>query len=188
MSTLCVGDAFIDVTKVGSAVYILPSTSIPSSRYNEFLYAPICEDADGTRLSILSALARMNVDPWEEATTLAAMPRAIAQSTLISTLDLLSGRSWKPAEAEMVAARLLGLLPVGAEERNAAGGEIAGVAAQRISYWVVWLVFAMAISFLSPHHQPTTVADQSKSISRTMSSAQDDSAKSIIPSSNVQSR
>ena len=59
------------------------------------------------RLSVLSALARMNVDPWEEATKLAAMPRGIAQSTLISTLDLLSGRSWKPAEAEVVAERLI---------------------------------------------------------------------------------
>ena len=81
----------------------LPSASIPSSRYNDFLFAPICEDADGMRLSVLSALARMDVDPWEEATKLAAMPKAIAQSTLISTLELLSGRSWKPSEAELVA-------------------------------------------------------------------------------------
>ena len=85
----------------------LPSASIPCSRYNDFLFAPICEDADGMRLSVLSALARMDVDPWEEATKLAAMPKAIAQSTLISTLELLSGRSWKPSEAELVARRLI---------------------------------------------------------------------------------
>ena len=103
----------------------LPSASIPSSRYNAFLFAPICEDADGMRLSVLSALARMGVDPWEEATKLAAMPRAIAQSTLISTLELLSGRSWKRPEAEVVAARLIRLLPEGAEAPKAAAGEIA---------------------------------------------------------------
>ena len=166
----------------------LSSASIPSSRYNDFLFAPICEDADGMRLSVLSALARMDVDPWEEATKLAAMPRAIAQSTLISTLDLLSGRSWKPAEAEVVAARLIRLLPGGAEAPKAAAGEIAGVLAQRTNYWLVWLVFAMAISFLSPHHQTTTDADQSKSISSTSSPAQGDSAKSILPAASVQSR
>ena len=167
-----------------------PSTSIPSSRYNDFLFAPICEDADGMRLSVLSALARMDVDPWEEATKLAAMPRAIAQSTLISTLDLLSGRSWKPAEAEVVAARLIRLLPGGAEAPKAAAGEIAGVLAQRTNYWLVWLVFAMAISFLSPHHQAATNEDQSKSISisSTTSPAQGDSANSTLPAENVQSR
>jgi len=51
------------------------------------------------RLSVLSALARMDVDPWEEATRLAAMPKAIAERTLVSTLDLVPGRSWDPSEA-----------------------------------------------------------------------------------------
>jgi hypothetical protein len=39
------------------------------------------------QLTVLSALARMDVDPWEEATRLAAMPTAIAERTLVSTLD-----------------------------------------------------------------------------------------------------
>ena len=63
------------------------------------------------RLSVLSALARMNVDPWEEATRLAAMPKAIAEKTLFSILDLVSDRSWKSPEAAAVAARLVRLLP-----------------------------------------------------------------------------
>jgi hypothetical protein len=145
------------------------------------LFAPICEQADGVQLSVLSALARVNVDPWEEATKLAAMPRAIAQSTLISTLDLLSGRSWKPAEAEVVAERLIQLLPQGGEMAESSAGEIAAVRAQRTNYWLVWLVFAMAISFLSPHHQTTTDADQSKSVANTTSPAPGDSANSKLP-------
>ena len=63
------------------------------------------------RLSVISALARTNVDPWEEATRLAAMPRAIAAKTLLSILDLVSGRSWKSPEAAAIAARLVRLLP-----------------------------------------------------------------------------
>ena len=55
-----------------------PLVSSFTSRYNQFLYAPICEEANGMQLSVLSALARMDVDPWEEATRLAAMPKAIA--------------------------------------------------------------------------------------------------------------
>ena len=63
------------------------------------------------RLSVLSALARMNIDPWEEASRLAAMPKAIAEKTLLSILDRVSGRSWKSPEAAAIAARLVGLLP-----------------------------------------------------------------------------
>ena len=139
------------------------------------------------RLSVLSALARMNVDPWEEATKLAAMPRALAQSTLISTLDLLSGRSWKLAEAEVVVERLIQLLPQGGETAESSAGEIAGVRAQQTNYWLVWLVFAMAISFLSPHHPATTDADQSKIVTSTISPAPSDSAMSKPPASSGQS-
>ena len=38
-----------------------------TSRYDNFLFAPICDEPGGMRLSVLSTLARMNVDPWEEA-------------------------------------------------------------------------------------------------------------------------
>jgi len=35
-----------------------------SVKYEDFLFAPVCEDANGMRLSVISALARTNVDPW----------------------------------------------------------------------------------------------------------------------------
>ena len=63
------------------------------------------------RLSVLSALARMDVDPWKEATRLAAMPKAIAETTLVSTLNRVARTIWKPSEAEVIAARLVRLLP-----------------------------------------------------------------------------
>ena len=63
------------------------------------------------RLSVLSALARMDVDPWEEATRLAAMPKAIAERTLVSTLNRVLGKTRNPSETEVIAARLVQLLP-----------------------------------------------------------------------------
>jgi hypothetical protein len=47
-----------------------PSAFGLTVRYNDFLFAPIGEQANGMQLSVLSALARMNVDPWEEAARL----------------------------------------------------------------------------------------------------------------------
>ncbi len=116
------------------------------------------------RLSVLSALARMNVDPWEEATRLAAMPKAIAEKTLLSILDLVSGRSWKSPEAAAIAARLVRLLPQPGEAgvANTAAGTAnaatrpAKASGQRTNYWWVWLGFWLVMSFMIPHHQATT--------------------------------
>jgi hypothetical protein len=152
------GSALKAVTRGGTIVNNHPSVSSLTPRYDDFLFAPICEEANGMRLSVLSVLARMNVDPWEEATRLAAMPKAIAEKTLASTLDLVSGRDWDPSEAEAIAARLIQLLPqhgegaaIGATQIDAARGR-----AQRTNYWLVWLGFAITISILSPHRHATT--------------------------------
>jgi hypothetical protein len=115
------------------------------------------------RLSVISALARNNVDPWEEATRLAAMPRAIAEKTLLSILDLVSGRSWKSPEAAAIAARLVRLLPQSGEAAtmaatgaaNATPG-IANVINLQKNYWWLWVVMALAMSFMTPHHQAAT--------------------------------
>jgi hypothetical protein len=117
------------------------STLTPlTPRYDAFLFARVCNDASGTSLSVVSALARANVDPWDEASRLSAMPRAIAEKALVATLDLIPGRDWKPADAKSIAARLVRLLP-----RPGEGGPAdvsPGVAKQK-SYWWLWLGFAI---------------------------------------------
>ena len=107
------------------------------------------------QLSVVSALARMDVDPWEEATRLAAMPKAIAERALVSILDRVLGKNRSPSETEVVAARLVQLLPHQGEDGTIAPTEAARVSAQR-TYWLVWLGFALAMSLLSPRHQATT--------------------------------
>lgn len=107
---------------------------MPSSRYNDFLFASICDGANGMRLSVLSALARMDVDPWEQATCLASMPKAAAEKTLISTLDLISGKSWERPEAEAIAARLVRLLPEGSGAEITSAKEVAGASVKRTNY------------------------------------------------------
>ena len=97
----------------------------------------------------------MDVDPWEEAARLAAMPKAIIGRTLVSTLDSVPGRSWNPAETEVIAARLVRLLPDQSQGRAIASTAIARIGTQQ-AYWLVWLGFALAISLLYPHHQATT--------------------------------
>ena len=156
------------VTKDGSIMDNRPSVPSFTSRYNQFLYAPICDEANGMQLSVLSALARMDVDPWQEATRLAAMPKAIAERTLVSTLDQVLGKSCHRSETEVIAARLVQLLPQPGQGVTIVPTETARVGAQR-TYWLVWLGFALAISLLSPHHQ---VTDQGGSTSKSSATSQ----------------
>jgi hypothetical protein len=89
------------------------ATGIPAlgSEFEPFLYAPIGELDDEMPFSVLSALARQNIDPWEEAATLTRLPResAIARLTpIISSVTTLRPAHATPAAT---AARLVALLP-----------------------------------------------------------------------------
>ena len=170
----------------GSVMDDRPSVSSPTSQYDDFLFASICEEANGMRLSVLSALARMNVDPWDEATRLAAMPKAVAERTLVSILDLVSGRRWNPSEAKVVAARLVRLLPQQGDGATIAAADPARVGARRTNYWWGWVVFAIAISLLSPrHHATTTDAGASASKSSATSPLKSGSTNSTSPGANA---
>ena len=94
-----------------------PSTTLPST-YNDFLYAPVGEDKNGTLLTVLSVLARQNVDPWEEAADLSRLPRDTAMRKLISMITASPGQPSAPADQTAVADRLIALLP----SRAAAAG------------------------------------------------------------------
>lgn len=45
-----------------------------SPAFNDFLYATVCEERNEMPLSLISALARLDLDPWTEAADLAGMP------------------------------------------------------------------------------------------------------------------
>ncbi len=81
------------------------------SEFDAFLFAPVGEDGNGLTLSVLSALVRLDVDPWDEAAKLARMPgkKAIERlGALIATLP--DGVLVGPAPGA-IAVRLVGLLP-----------------------------------------------------------------------------
>lgn len=155
-----------------------------SASYDDFLFAPVCEDPNGLRLSVLSALARFNVDPWEEAARLAAMPKQIAETTLLSILDLVSGRSWKSSEAAAAAAQLVRLLPRLDEAAATATADARTGTAHRTNYWWLWLAFWIAMTFMMPHRQ-TPPPNPTASTSDSGATSQ---IKSKTPDSVVRSR
>jgi hypothetical protein len=87
------------------------SVTYLGSEFNDFLYAPIGPDRNGMLLSVLSALARQNVDPWEEAAALARLHVRAATDRLIALISAIpDGPSARPDPAA-IAARLVALLP-----------------------------------------------------------------------------
>jgi hypothetical protein len=86
-------------------------TASAGSEFDEFLYAPIGEEQNGMLLSVLSALARRDVDPWEEAARLAQLPADAARTFLTVLLAALPDGPSGRTDPEALAARLIALLP-----------------------------------------------------------------------------
>ena len=81
------------------------------AEFDKFLGAPIGEGRNGTPLSVLSALARLDVDPWQEAASLARMPADAAATRLTALIVALPGAPTKDVPAMTIAANLVRLLP-----------------------------------------------------------------------------
>ena len=81
------------------------------AEFDKFLGAPIGEGRNGTPLSVLSALARLNVDPWQEAASLARMTTEAAAARLTALIAALPDAPTKDVPAKTIAATLVTLLP-----------------------------------------------------------------------------
>jgi hypothetical protein len=92
------------------------SASLPNlgSEFDSFLHATIGNDGNGMLLSVLSALARLGVDPWQEAASLASLSGPSAIARLTSLITALPDEPSSHRDHESIATRLVTLLPHGA--------------------------------------------------------------------------
>lgn len=81
--------------------------------FDDFLFAPIADDGNGMLLSVVSALARLDVDPWEEAASLARLPVDTAIERLRALIAALPPGVSASSDPATIAVRLIALLPVG---------------------------------------------------------------------------
>jgi hypothetical protein len=125
----------------GGSPRTTPASSL-SATFDDFLFATVCEERNEMPLSVISVLARLDLDPWAEAAELARMPADGAARRLSS---LLAGATNIPPvqlEHGMVAAHLVALLPVaepGASTRGRAAKILTGP--QRTVAGIMWLIF-----------------------------------------------
>jgi hypothetical protein len=87
--------------------------TLQNSDLNKFLHAEIGTEASGMTLSVLSSLARLGIDPWQEAARLARLPRKAAVAALAQTIAGMPASPWPSPNATPIAERLVALLPNG---------------------------------------------------------------------------
>jgi len=80
------------------------------SIYEEFLFTEIGEQENGMPLSMVSALTRLGLDPWDEARRLAALPAAAAAAAVSDLIKRTSAFTARAAESPKLSARLAALL------------------------------------------------------------------------------
>jgi hypothetical protein len=139
-----------------------------SPDFNDFLFGSISEDKHGMPLSVLSALARMNVDPWQEAAELAALPREAAIQRLTHLIAALpGGTSAHPGPATNVAG-LIALLPQRAGRATGPrdGMPVLGTkpSAVPLAYVILMIVILGAQWIAAMHQHPTEVESPQASI------------------------
>ena len=79
--------------------------------FDPFLFASIGEDRHGQLLSVISALARSDLDPWLEAVGLARMSQGQATARLSALIAALTDGPLSGRPVDVVAGELVALLP-----------------------------------------------------------------------------
>jgi hypothetical protein len=81
------------------------------SDFDAFLSAQIGEERNGMTLSVISALARLGLDPWQEAAQLDSLPDVKATERMASLIAALPDAPAAHGNSGTIAAHLIALLP-----------------------------------------------------------------------------
>ena len=93
------------MSKVGSSASSNPD-------FERFVYADVATEPNGMELSVLSALSRRGLDPWQEAQRLAQLPPFAAADGLAQILRAVPAVQALRLDVKVIAERLVALLPV----------------------------------------------------------------------------
>ncbi|MBI1416906.1 MAG: hypothetical protein GC146_06765 [Limimaricola sp.] len=119
--------------------------------YERFLYAPVGEDNNGYVVTVLSTLARLGLDPWNETADLVASGRDAARLRLGALLSKSGDVPALEADHGRVADELSLLLPQRArkDERRPAASPVAGGGLRSAgSIWAMLAVFLVLLQIL----------------------------------------
>ena len=120
------------------------------SDYDAFLFAHVGEDRTGAAVSVLSALARLDLEPWTEARKLARLSREDAQVLLTTHFEAITDIPALALASEGRAAKLVSLLPKRAPRRVSKSSEAGTESSPKlsISWTLMVLVGAVVLALV----------------------------------------
>jgi len=136
-----------------------PEYRLGHSEYNGFLFAAVGEDKTGQSLTMLSALSRLGIDPWQEAARLSDLPREVAARAIAATIARLPEGGWKASDIEAIGDRLVEHLPPHSVPPvpPTAVGQARNEAKEpksKVSAWLVWTALFVAALLVTQYLQP----------------------------------
>jgi hypothetical protein len=115
-----------------------------NSGLNEFLFAEVGNEVNGSPLTILSVLARLGKDPWIEAARLARLPKAAIIDYLVGGIAQMPLCPQALGDARSTAARVVLLLP--SQTPSLRPSETVSIGKTTIPGWVPLAVLFAAVA------------------------------------------
>ena len=127
---------------------VLPDYALSRARYTAFLFTVVgTERSDapnsGEDITVLTALARIGIDPWQEAARLSLLPRAEAAKSLAATFINLPDTRWTLGDAAGTAQRIVDTLPQSSRRGPAPLGSWIFLS------WRFWVAVCLALALLA---------------------------------------
>ncbi|MDQ2762302.1 MAG: hypothetical protein M3Y22_02050 [Pseudomonadota bacterium] len=133
------------------------------SRLNAFLFSDVGMEPNGTSLTILSLLARLGKDPWDEAAAWARQPKDAAIRLLTDSISRMPPSQQAFDDAQLTASRLVNLLPAPEAPKVAAAMWPALAATPKggllaLLYLSLFLVFNLWLAAAAPRPDAAAAA------------------------------
>ena len=116
--------------------------ALGNSALAPFLYAEVGVEISGSRLTVLSLLARLGRDPWEEAGQWTRLPKATIIDRLTKSIAQMPLSEEALLDARQTATRLIQLLPTHVTKQEQGKATVAG--RLRLTGWTpVYVLIAL---------------------------------------------
>jgi len=155
---------------------VVPNTRI-GCEFDKFLHATIGDD-NGMPLTVLSALARLDIDPWEEAAKLTRLTEKSAVVQLAALLGALRHGPLLCPDPAGIAAPLIALLPPNGDYASPVLGTLARAAPKKhptavpiLLPVVTYLLFMLLSNWLLGNMQTPRQANSSVTTAEALASA-----------------
>ena len=115
-----------------------------------FLFAEVGTEANGSQLTVLSVLARLGQDPWEQAGQWVRLPKTTIIDRLTASIAQMPLSEQARLDARKTATRLIQLLPTHTSQSD--GSKAVAAGRRRLTGWTpvylvaVLLAIAIAVS------------------------------------------